>query len=93
MTATASVICTDVPRLARYLSPEIITKLRDAGVKVVEAGKGEVRDADLVAQTLMNQSAKTYSEWMSERIKQDIRAAHERRRIAADAAGAGSGGE
>lgn len=60
-------------------------------MRVVTADRGEVRDADLLTKTIITRSAKTYSEWMSERIKQGIRAARERRRAAADAAGAGSG--
>jgi hypothetical protein len=66
-------LCTDITRLARTLSPEIITAIRDAGVKVVTADSSELGFADLVAHTLMHQSAKTYSELMSERIKRGKR--------------------
>jgi hypothetical protein len=62
-------------------------------VRVVTMDGAEVGFADLIANTLMNQSAKTYSEWMRDRIKRGIRAARERRKAAADAAGAGSGSE
>ncbi len=67
-------LCTDITRLARRLSPEVVTALRDAGVRVMTANRGEVQDADLLTQTVITQSAKTYSEWMSDRIKQGIRA-------------------
>jgi DNA invertase Pin-like site-specific DNA recombinase len=67
-------LCTDLTRLTRQVTAEIITAIREAGVKVVTADKGEVRDTDLLAQTLMHQSAKTYSELMSERIKRGKRA-------------------
>jgi len=64
-----------------------------AGVRIVKGDGSEVGIADLFAQAIINQSAKTFVEGQSERIKQGIRAAPERRRIAADAAGAGSGSE
>jgi len=80
-------LCTDLTRLTRRLSPEIILAIRDAGVRVVTADSGEVRVADLLTQAVMNQSAKTDSGSLSERIKRGKRAARERR------AGAGSGSE
>lgn len=86
-------LCTDLTRLTRRLSPEIITALRDAGVRVVTADGGEIGVSELVAQAIMSRSAKTYSQHRSERIKRGIRAARERRKAAPDAAGAGSGSE
>jgi len=86
-------LCTDITRLTRQVTPEIITALRDAGVKVVTADGGELGFADLVAHTLMHHLAKTELQHRSERIKAGKRAARERRKDAADAAGAGSGSE
>jgi len=45
-------LCTEFARLTRHLTPEIITALRDAGVKVVTADRGEIGVSDLVANTL-----------------------------------------
>ena len=45
-------LCTDITRLARRLSPEVVTALRDAGVRVVTADRGELGFPDLVAQAL-----------------------------------------
>ena len=59
--------------------------MREAGVRVVTVDGGEIGFADLVVQEGMSQSAKTYSEWMSERIKRGIRAARERRTATAEA--------
>ena len=53
----------------------------------------EIGFADMLTQAVMSQSAKTHSEWMSDRIKSGVRAARERRKVAADAAGAGSSSE
>jgi DNA invertase Pin-like site-specific DNA recombinase len=59
-------ICTDLTRLTRRLSPEIMTALRDARVRVMTVDGGEIGMADLVAQAIMSRSAKTYSEWMDQ---------------------------
>ena len=52
-------LCTDLPRLARCLSPEIVTALWNAGVRVVTGDGCEIGVADLVAQAGMRQFAKT----------------------------------
>jgi DNA invertase Pin-like site-specific DNA recombinase len=41
-------LCTDLSRLARLASPEIIMALRDAGVRVVTVDGAEIGEADLV---------------------------------------------
>lgn len=35
-------LCTDITRLGRRLSPEVVTALRDAGVRVVTADRGVI---------------------------------------------------
>lgn len=86
-------LCTDLPRLDRLLSLEIVTALRDAGVKVVTAARGEFGFGELIVHAIIDQSAGTESQRRSERIKLGVRAARQRREAAADAGGAGSGSE
>jgi len=85
-------LCADLSRLTRQVTPEIIMTLKMAGVRIMTAEGGEVGITDLFAQAIMNQLAKTESQRRSERIKQGIWAARERR-AAADTAEAGSGNE
>ena len=48
---------------------------RKAGVRIVTVDGGEIGITDVFAQAIINQSAKTYSESMSQRIKQGKRSA------------------
>jgi DNA invertase Pin-like site-specific DNA recombinase len=66
-------LCTDLARFTRRLTPQIMMAIREAGVMMVTADGAEIGFADLVAHTLLQQSAKTYSELMSERTKQGKR--------------------
>lgn len=66
--------CSDLTRLTRSLSLEIIEALQKAGVQIVTTDGTEISFADLVAQTLINQMTKTVQEDQSQRIKRGIRA-------------------
>ena len=59
-------LCTDLIRLTRHISPEIIMAIRVAGVRVVTTEGGEIGFADLIAQAIMSQSAKAVVRKMSE---------------------------
>ncbi len=83
-------LCTDLSRLTRRLSPEIMKAIREAGVRLVTADGASMGMAELIANTVVKQSAKTVVAEKSERIKPGIRAARDRRKNAADA---GSGSE
>ncbi|MCO6457423.1 MAG: recombinase family protein [Pirellulaceae bacterium] len=86
-------VCSDLTRLTRRVTPEIIEALVKSGVRIVVKDGSEVGVAELVMLTLMNQFAKSESQRRSERIKAGIRAARERRKAAADDADARSGSE
>lgn len=70
-------LCTDLTRLTRQLSSEILAALKKAGVRVVTADGDEISFADLVANTF---KPKTFVEDLGERIKRGKRAARERRK-------------
>lgn len=70
-------ICTDLTRLTRQLSSEILAALNQVGVRVVTAGEGEFGLVELVARTFKD---KTFVENLSERTKKGKRAARERRK-------------
>lgn len=78
-------VCSDLTRLTRRVTPEIIKALVKSGVRIVVKDGSEVGVADLVMLTLMNQLAMSESQRRSERIKQGIRAARNRRKADADA--------
>jgi DNA invertase Pin-like site-specific DNA recombinase len=63
-------LCTDLTRLTRQFTPEIIMALRKAGVPVVKGDGSEVGIADLVLANI----ARTFVEHQSERIKAGKRA-------------------
>lgn len=67
--------CSDITRLSRSLSLEIIGAMQKAGVQIVTADGTQIGFADLVAHTLINQMPKTVQEDQSQRIKRGIRAA------------------
>lgn len=67
-------LCSDLTRLTRSLSPEIIGAIQKAGVQIVTTDGIEISSADLVAQMLINQMPKTVQEDQSQRIKRGIRA-------------------
>jgi len=73
------VLCTDITRLTRSLSLEIIGAIQKAGVQIVTTDGTEIGSADLVAHMLINQMPKTFVEAQSQRIKRGIRAAREHR--------------
>lgn len=73
-------LCSDLTRLARSLSLEIIGTLQKAGVQIVTADGTQIGFADLVANTLISQIPMTEVEARSQRIKRGIRAARERRK-------------
>ncbi|MFO1045394.1 MAG: recombinase family protein [Planctomycetaceae bacterium] len=68
-------LCSDLTRLARSLSLEIIGTLQKAGVQIVTADGIQIGFADLVANTLISQIPMTELEARSQRIKRGIRAA------------------
>ena len=72
-------LCSDITRLTRRLSPEIIGAIQKAGVQIVTIEGTEISFADLVAHMLINQIPKTFVEAQSQRIKRGIRAARELR--------------
>lgn len=72
-------LCTDITRLTRSLSLEIIGAIQKAGVQIVTTDGTEIGSADLVAHMLINQMPKTVQEDQSQRIKRGIRAAREHR--------------
>ena len=72
-------LCSDLTRLTRRLSPEIIGAIQKAGVQIVTIEGTEISFADLVAHMLINQIPKTFVEAQSQRIKRGIRAARELR--------------
>lgn len=80
-------LCNDVTRLTRQLSPEILAALNQAGVRVVSADGSEIGLAEMVA---LSFSGKTYVEDLGERIKRGKRAARERRKAAAAQSNDGS---
>ena len=67
-------VCSDLNRLIRRLSPQIIMAIREAGLLMVTADGTEIGMADLVAHTLINQMPKTFVEAQSELIKKGKRA-------------------
>lgn len=71
------VLCTDITRLTRSLSLEIIGAIQKAGVQIVTTDGTEIGSADLVAHMLINQMPKTVQEDQSQRIKRGIRAARQ----------------
>ena len=74
-----ALVCSDITRLTRSLSLEIIGAIQKAGVQIVTTDGTEIGSADLVAHMLINQMPKTFVEAQSQRIKAGIRAARERR--------------
>ncbi len=72
-------VCSDLIRLTRHLSPEIIGTIQKAGVQIVTADGREISQADLAVNMLINRMSMTFVESHSERTKRDIRAARERR--------------
>ncbi len=67
-------VCSDLTRLTRSLSSEIIGAIQKAGVQIVTTDGTEIGSADLVAHMLINQMPKTFVEAQSQRIKRGIRA-------------------
>jgi DNA invertase Pin-like site-specific DNA recombinase len=67
-------VCSDLTRLTRSLSSEIIGAIQKAGVQIVTTDGTEIGFADLVAHTLIKQMPKTVQEDQSQRIKRGIRA-------------------
>lgn len=67
-------LCSDLTRLTRSLSSEIIGAIQKAGVQIVTTDGTEIGFADLVAHTLIKQMPKTVQEDQSQRIKRGIRA-------------------
>jgi site-specific DNA recombinase len=74
-----ALLCSDLTRLTRSLSPEIIGAIQKAGVQIVTTDGTEIGSADLVAHMLINQMPKTFVEAQSQRIKRGLRAARELR--------------
>ena len=72
-------LCTDITRLTRSLSPEIIGAIQKAGVQIVTTDGTEIGSVDLVAHMVINQIPRTFVEAQSQRIKRGIRDARERR--------------
>lgn len=60
-------LCTDLTRITRQITPEIMTALRNSGVKVVTVAEGKIGVADLVAKAVVGHRAKTVVEEMSQR--------------------------
>jgi len=56
-----------VDSLPRQITPEIMTALRNSGVKVVTVAEGKIGVADLVAKAVVGHRAKTVVEEMSQR--------------------------
>jgi DNA invertase Pin-like site-specific DNA recombinase len=77
-------LCSDLTRLTRSLSLEIIEALQKAGVQIVTTDGTEISFADLVAHMTINPIRRTFVEAQSQRIKRGIRAARERRNQQAD---------
>jgi DNA invertase Pin-like site-specific DNA recombinase len=69
-------LCTDLTRLTRQVTPGIIMAFRKAGVRIVTGDGSEVGIADLVLATM----PRTFVEAQGERIKAGKRAVRERRR-------------
>ncbi len=69
-----ALVCSDITRLTRSLSLEIIGAIQKAGVQIVTTDGTEIGLADLVAHTLIKQMPKTVQEDQSQRIKRGIRA-------------------
>lgn len=69
-------LCTDLTRLTRQYTPEIIMAFFKAGVRIVTADGNEVGITDLV----LANAARTFVEHQNERIKRGLRAARERLR-------------
>ena len=72
-------LCSDLTRLTRRLSPEIIGAIQKAGVQIVTTDGTEIGSVDLVAHMVINQIPRTFVEAQSQRIKRGIRDARERR--------------
>ena len=73
-------LCTDLTRLTRQVTPEIIMALRKAGVRVMADDGSEVGIANLLFAT----ASKTFVEAQSDRIKAGKRAAREQREATAN---------
>lgn len=67
-------MCSDLTRLTRSLSSEIIGAIQKAGVQIVTTDGTEIGFADLVAHTLIKQMPKTVQEDQSQRTKAGKRA-------------------
>jgi site-specific DNA recombinase len=68
-------LCSDLTRLTRGLSPEFIGAIQKAGVKIVTTDGTEISSADLVAHMTINPIRRTFVEAQSQRIKRGIGAA------------------
>jgi DNA invertase Pin-like site-specific DNA recombinase len=64
-------LCTDVDRLGRQITPEVFAALRNNGARVVTVAEGEIGVADLISQAMKGHIAKTESQQRSARIKQE----------------------
>ena len=61
-------LCTDLTRLPRQITPEIMKAFQASGVKIVSVSNGEIDVADLLAEAMMGHRANTVVEEMSQRV-------------------------
>lgn len=61
-------LCTDLTRLGRQITPEIMKALRSRKVKVITVAGGGIGVADLIAQAMKGHRANTVVEETSQRV-------------------------
>lgn len=67
--SAAVMLCTDLTRLGRKITLEIMKALQSRKVKVMTVAGGEIGVADLMAEAMMGHSARTFVEEMSQRAE------------------------